>query len=166
MEKVTEKNVLDILDELILLDKCFSKSIIDSYNYNTQINKILEYLNTVEIVHSKKKDLMIFGEVCINIIERSKFNFDTFTAFIENLIQINYFAYIELMLKEISAIMHAEYIKPLSQYKTLYVISKKDMNPILIHKDTHTIDYLATFRSEEDANRALEICTLWGKIRR
>ena len=38
------------------------------------------------------------------------------------------------------------------------------MHPTRISRDTHAIKYLATFRSAEDANRALEICTLWEKI--
>ena len=59
-----------------------------------------------------------------------------FVEYLEILIEINYFAYLEVMLKEIANIMNAEYLNSKQSLNPFYCISKKDMHPTRISRDT------------------------------
>lgn len=166
MEILTVKDLAAILDTLFVLDMQQEHGQISEYENSTTGNKLLEYLNSAVLVQNTKRDLAILAEAICNMIQKSNLTFDTYTSFIDNLIKVNYFAYLEMMLKEVSQIMEESYLTPLNEEKYLYVISKKDMMPVKVHRSLQTLGNLATFRCAEDANRALEICTLWEKIRK
>lgn len=164
MDKITITTVEDLTDSLDILEEYVKKEIITEEGYKLVNNIVLDYINSHTIMVSNKSDMVILAEAIENLSDRLDFSITTLIEYLEILIEINYFAYLEVMLKEIANIMNAEYLNSKQSLNPFYCISKKDMHPTRISRDTHAIKYLATFRSAEDANRALEICTLWEKI--
>lgn len=164
MDKITIKTIEDLTDSLDILEEYVEEGIITQSDYKLVNNIVLDYINSHTIMVSNKSDMIILAEAIENLSDRLDFSLTTLIEYLEILIEVNYFAYLEVMLKEVANIMNAEYLNSKKNLNHFYCISKKDMHPTRVSKDTHTIEYLATFRSAEDANRALEICTLWGKI--
>lgn len=155
MDKITIITVEDLTDGLDILEEYIKKEM---------IIEVLDYINSHTIIVRDESDMLILAKAIDNLSDRLDFSVTTLVEYLEILIEINYFAYLEVMLKEIANIMNAKYLNSKQSLNPFYCISKKDMHPTRVSRDTHTIEYLATFRSAEDANRALEICTLWGKI--
>lgn len=164
MYKITIKTIEDLTDSLDILEEYVEKETITESDYKLVNNIVLDYINSRTIMISDKSDMVILSEAIDNLSKGADLSVTTMVEYLEILTEINYFAYLEVMLKEIANIMNAEYLSSRRNLDYFYCISKKDMRPTRVSKDTHTIEYLATFRSAEDANRALEICTLWGKI--
>lgn len=166
MKKTTLQEANDYLSEMSLLEHLYTNSMIDMERYKTLIEACMAKINEAVFIHTRKSQSDIYLEAIQRLATKANKSLMGISSFIADLIILNKYSYLELMLKEISDIMDAEYVRSASSCNVLYCVSKRDLLPHRISMGIPNIQSIAVFHTEEDALSALEICDVWGSTER